>query len=99
MEGILRKDFEFYNFLKSFDADIMFLSETWCCDKCDLIETYLPDFKYVHVPATKSNQKGRAKGGIVFAHKNNVTNIETTANSIVCDIKTNYGTIFSVHTS
>jgi hypothetical protein len=94
---------DFYNFIKTIDADIIFLSETWCMTKCTLFDTIMSNYENIYVPATKiQNNTGRAKGGLLLSYKKSTTtiiNIITTANTIICNVNTDSGltTLFLVY--
>jgi exonuclease III len=89
VEGIMRKDFEFYQFVNKINPEILFFSETWCRDKCILFEQKLPNYEITYIPAVKVAATGRAKGGIIFATRVKVLNLKTRDNTLTADVMLN----------
>lgn len=62
---------------------MIILSETWCIDIPTHFSNYLPNLQLVCIPAIKiPNQRGRPKGGLILAHKGNISICKTTSNAI-----------------
>jgi hypothetical protein len=90
VEGIKRKDFEFYKFVQKLDAELLVFSETWCYEEPPLFKKYLNDYSnIIIVPATPAEGgRGRPKGGLILASK---TKLATTITVNTISIKINTG--------
>lgn len=74
--GVRNKDPDFWEYLAKYD--IVYLAETWLEEKDrESLEKILPkEFKWDIQIAERENNKGRAKGGMLFGKKKDIEGIE-----------------------
>ena len=68
MEGLKKKDCDFFNFLTNLDSDVLFLSETWCslAELGTFLLQRLDKYELYGVDAVAAVGKGRKMGGLLL---------------------------------